>query len=386
VERLSIADALARAKQVSHVAAQFDARVASAAARASGARAIANPTASLGGHFGQNAGGTDEDVIVSQTIELGDKRRQRARAASAEQQAAAFDLAGAQNDLTYTVKAAYFEALRSDAGQQLARTALDNAAKVAQSAELQFTAGDVPRTQVTRSRIEQTRAAQALIAAETDRANRYATLRSLTGMPDTTPLELTDKLAFTPISPEPSTLKAYALAHRPDLQSAARLRAGREAQLHESRAQSQPDFFVEGRHATIDPTVGGSTLRFGILFPLLDYGKNRAEIAGAKAALREQDALEAETRRLAVLDVDIALRNYEQARRAVESFVRGRLSSSQELLDLAQLGYTSGATSLLELLDAQQLFRNEQNDYQRALADYNVAVAAMERAVGGRLP
>jgi len=239
---------------------------------------------------------------------------------------------------------------------------------------------------VTRSKIEQTRAEQALIAAETERANRYATLRSLANLPSDQQLDLTDKLAFTPISATLTSLNTFALEHRPDLQSAARLRASREALLHESRAQSQPDFFVEGRHSTIDPTVGGSTLRFGFLFPLLDFGKNRADISSAKAALKEQDAIAAEARRLALLDVETALRNYEQTRRAVEAFVGGRLSSSQELLNLAQLGYSRGATSLLELLDAQQVYRSEQTDYLRALADYNIAVAALEHAVGGRLP
>ena len=383
---LSLTDAILLAKQRSYVTQQFDARVAGAAARTAGTRAFLNPTVSLGSHVGQDAAGTDEDVVVTQTIELGDKRRQRSRAAFAEQQAATFDRAGAQNDLVYNVKSAYYEALRADASRQLAQTARDNAVKIAQAAELQFTAGDVPRTQVTRSKIEQTRAEQALIAAETERANRYATLRSLANLPSDQQLDLTDKLAFTPISATLTSLNTFALEHRPDLQSAARLRASREALLHESRAQSQPDFFVEGRHSTIDPTVGGSTLRFGFLFPLLDFGKNRADISSAKAALKEQDAIAAEARRLALLDVETALRNYEQTRRAVEAFVGGRLSSSQELLNLAQLGYSRGATSLLELLDAQQVYRSEQTDYLRALADYNIAVAALEHAVGGRLP
>jgi hypothetical protein len=32
------------------------------------------------------------------------------------------------------------------------------------------------------------------------------------------------------------------------------------------------------------------------------------------------------------------------------------------------------------------VYRNEQTDYTRALADYNIALAALERAVGGQLP
>jgi outer membrane protein TolC len=345
-----------------------------------------NPVVSAGGHFGQNAAGTDEDYILSQSFELGDKRHQRVLAARAERDAADFDRSAALNDLIYNVKSAYYEAQRADASRQLARSALDNASKFAQAAQLQFTAGDVPRTQVTRSRIEQNRAEQALAAADTDRANRFATLRSLIHQPETETFDLADSLAFASVNVKLSDLRAFALTHRPDLQSAQKLRASREAQMHGSRAQSQPDLFIEGRHANVNPAQGGDTLRFGLLFPLIDFGRNRADASNAKAALTEQEAVIAEIQRTALLEVETAYRTLQQARQAVESFRGGRLDNSKELVDLAQIGYGQGANTFLELLDAQQVFRNEQTDYTRALADYNIALAALERAVGGQLP
>jgi outer membrane protein TolC len=386
VQSLSLAAALANAQQRSFTGQQFDARFAGAAARLTGAGKLMNPVLSIGGHFGKNAAGTDEDYILSQTFELGDKRRQRVRAAAAEKDAASYDRMAASNDLVNSVKSAYFEAQRADAARQLAQAALDNAKKFAQSAEIQFTAGDVPRTQVTRSKIEQNRAEQALAVAETERSNRFAALRSLMHLPESQAFDLADPLAFVPVSYRLEDLLPYATAHRPDLQSAQKLRASKEAQLHGTRAQSQPDLFVEGRHSDIDPSTGGSTLRFGLLFPILDFGRNRADASSAKAAVTEQDAVIAETRRTALLEVETAFRNLQSARTAVESFRAGRLDSSKELLDLAQLGYSRGANTFLELLDAQQVYRNEQTDYTRALADYNVALAALERAVGGKLP
>lgn len=383
---LSLAGALTFARERSFVSQQYDARVSGAAARLTGAGRLMNPVFSAGGHFGHDAAGTDEDYILSQSFELGDKRRQRVLAARAERDAAALDRTAAQNDLVYNVKSAYYEAQRVDAVRQLTATALENARKFAEAAQLQFTAGDVPRAQVTRSRIEQTRAEQALAVAETDRANRLAALRSLAHLPDSATFDLADTLAFKPVDYRLSDLEAFALAHRPDLQSAQKLRAGRVAQLHGARVQSQPDLFMEARHANIDPAQGGDTFRFGLLFPLLDFGRNRADASSAQAAVAEQDAVVAETRRTALLDVETAYRNLQQARQTIESFQGGRLASSLELLNQAQIGYSSGANTFLELLDAQQVYRNEQTDYTRALADYNIALAALERAVGGQLP
>jgi cobalt-zinc-cadmium efflux system outer membrane protein len=383
---LTLAHALAMARQRSFVSQQSDARVAGAAARLTGAGQLMNPVLSIGGHFGQNAGGTDEDYILSQAFELGDKRRQRILSARAERDAAALDRAAALNDLAFSVKSAYHEAQRADAALGLAQGALDDARKFAQAAEIQLAAGDVPRTQVTRSRIEQYRAEAALAVARAERDDRLAALRSLIHVPDTETIGLAEPPTFSPADYRLPALRSRALSSRPELQSAQKTRAGREAQLHAARVQSQPDLFIEARHSTIDPSEGGNTLRMGLLFPLFDFGRGRADASSAKAALTEQEALVAETSRTVLLEVGTAFRNLQLARQAVESFRSGRLESSRELLDLAQLGYTRGATTFLELLDAQQVYRNEQADYVRAIADYRIALAALERAVGGQLP
>lgn len=383
---LSLPDAIRMAQERSYTSQQYDARAVGAGARAAGAGKLLNPVISIAGHFGNNAAGTDEDYLISQSFELGDKRNQRIRAARADREAATTDRLAARNDLVFSVQSAYYEAQRAESEYQLAQNALTNAQKFAEAARLQFTAGDVARSQVTRSRIEQSRAEQALTVAETERSNRLAALRSLLHMPESGPIKLGTDLAFTPVNFKLSDLTAYALAHRPDLQSDMSLLASKEALLHSSRAQSQPDLFVEARHSNIDPTLGGNTLRIGVLFPFIDYGRNRADSASARAAVVEQEAILSEARRVALLEVETAYRNLEQARRTIESFQGGRLNDSRELVDQAQIGYAQGANTFLELIDAQQVYRAEQTDYTRALAAYNIALAALQRSLGGQLP
>src|SRR5581483_4428869 len=356
---LSLAETVRLALQHSPLAQGAEARARGAEAHLRGAGTLPNPALSLAQPFGKNTGGTDEDILLTQTVELGDKQRQRRRAARAEREAALAERAATTSDLVLTAQTAYYEALRADAERQLAEDALAAAQAFAQAAETQFQAGDVARSNA---------------------------LRSLTGLPEDTALVLTDSLAYAPLSYRLSDLRALALRNRPDLLAAQRLRDSREAALHGARAQSQPDLFLEARHSTLDPTVGGHSLRIGLLFPLFDLGRNRADIQTAQAALQEQDALAREAARTARLEVETAVRNLEQARRTVESFQAGRLQQAKELLEMAQIGYDKGATTYLELLDAQQVYRNEQTAYTRALADYNIAKATLQRAVGGTLP
>lgn len=385
-QQLSLTDAIRLAQTHSPLSQGADARVVGADARLRGAGALPNPSLSLGTHVGKDTGGLDEDILLTQTVELGDKRRQRVRAARAERDAALAERTGTTSDLVFNTQSAYYEALRIDAERQQAMDALATAQAFVKTAETQFQAGDVARSNVVRSQIELARAEQALAAANTERANRYATLKSLTGLPKDVDLTLTDGLAFVPATYRLPDLQAQALRSRPDLLAAQRLRDAREAALHGARVQSQPDLFLEGRHSTLDPTSGGNSLRVGFLFPLFDFGRNRSDAAAAQAALQEQQANLNEALRAAQLDVETAYRDLEQARQTVESFQNGRLQRDKDLLDMAQTGYQHGATTYLELLDAQQVYRTEQTEYARALADYNIARSALQRAVGGVLP
>jgi cobalt-zinc-cadmium efflux system outer membrane protein len=382
---LSLAEANRLSQAASHIGRQFDARFDSAASRVQAAGAVPNPTLQLAQPYGENTGGLDEGIILTQTMELGDKRRQRLRAAEAERAAAQADRLDARTNVQLATETAYFEAERADEDVRTAQENLDSARAFANTADVQYTAGDVPRANVVRSEVEVTRAEQALDTAQTDRENRYATLRSLMGLPHGTPITLTDPLRFEPHEYSLTNLREVALRSRSDIASARRTLEARQALLHGAKAASAPDFFVEARHETLDVTAGGSSVRFGVVFPVADYGRTRSDVNAAKAAVAEQTAVVNEMERTAGLEVETAYRLFDQSRRAVASFEGGRLARSKELLDIAQTGYQHGANTFLELLDAQQIYRAEKAEYSRALAAYNIALATLRHAVGGAL-
>lgn len=386
---LSLADAVRLAHEHSPTVVAAGARVAEAGARLRAAGLPPNPSLAIAHGTGHDAAGLDEDVILGQTLELPGKTGPRVRSARSERAAAIVGQVDAGRDLDFSVRSAYYETLRAEADRQLAANALFSAKTFEAAAQTQFTAGDAPKSNVVRSQIETARAQQALDAAEAERDNRYAALRSLTGLPPDTPVTLTDQLAERSAVYDLTTLQEQALRRRADLLAARHLRRARQADVTGAQAEWQPDLFVEVRKAAILPYTGASngySVRAGITLPLFDLGRNRADVTAAKAALTEQQAALDETTRRALLDVETAYNNYMAAQKAVASFRTGRLDRAKELLDMAQTGYEHGASSYLELLDAQQAYRSEQTDYTRSLADEDIALAALERVVGGTLP
>jgi outer membrane protein, heavy metal efflux system len=224
-----------------------------------------------------------------------------------------------------------------------------------------------------------------MVSAETERDNSYAALGSLVGLPGSD-MQLVDKLVFAAADYKLSGLRELAAASRPDIRAAKSTVDSFRAAVSAVKAESSPDLFLEGRHSSIDPTIGGNSVRLGMTFPLVDLGRRRAEVAAAQAALAEQQAKLDGAVRTAGLEVETSFNSLQQARKNVESFQSGRLQRAADLMDMAQTGYDKGAFTYLEVLDAQNVYRSEQADYDRALAAYNTALAALERSVGGHLP
>lgn len=383
--RLSLAEAIVLAQTHSPLVQEAAARVAGAEAHLRSARALENPTIALAHGLGQNTGGLDEDILIGQTFELSSKRRDRAATAGSQRDAALADQTTSALDLTLSVKSAYYQALRADAQYQLASDALNTARAFSEAAQTQFQAGDVARSNVLRSEIEVARSQQDLSAADADRATSYAALRSLIGDPADTNLVLTDTLAFVPLDSQLHDLQGLALRNRPDLLSGKLTLESLEHAVRSAQDQRKPDLFIEGRHASIAALGNDNSLRVGITMPLFDRGQLQAGVAAAQAAVTEQAARLSEVTRIAELEVEAAFRNLQQARNTVESFQTTRLESAEQLLDMAKTGYEKGGMTYLEVVDALHAYRSEREEYVKALADYDVALASLERAVGGQL-
>lgn len=66
----------------------------------------------------------------------------------------------------------------------------------------------------------------------------------------------------------------------------------------------------------------------------------------------------------------------------VREYQGGILEQSERLAQLARTGYERGATSYLEVLEAQRTLRSTKTDYISALAKYAEAIARLEWATG----
>lgn len=385
---LSLTEALRLAEASQPLPKAASARVEATEARVRLAGKQSNPTIALARPYGSAlTGGFGEDIIVSQAFEPGGVLGPRKRAAQHQQQVAQAERSAAGLDLRRTVTVAYIDCLRAEGEVSQAKAALEATQRFADAARVQFTAGDAPRSNVVRSQIESARFSQTLLQATTDRDNRYAMLRSLIGLPPTTPLVLADTLQSRSTLISLDVAKTLALSQLPEILAARAQLLASAADVASAKGQRLPSVLVEGRRANLNPgQVGYASIRVGVSLPLFDNGRIQADVRAGESSQRGQEFQLKEVERVAVLEVEMALRECEQAQSIVASFEgEGRLMKVKELLEMAQVGYEKGGNGYLEVIDAQRVFASEQVEYIRALASLKTATARLERVIGGPL-
>jgi outer membrane protein len=208
------------------------------------------------------------------------------------------------------------------------------------------------------------------------------------------PIEIEDTLTYEPVSLDSAQLLAEALGNRPELrQSQARLDAAR-AQLSGARAGYLPDLTLSGTAGysgddAFISTDGVSGVAFSDTWAITGqltwnlfqgfFTQNRVKETQAllETARANYDSTELQVRlevEQAYITVVEAAERFSATEKAVES--------AQENLRLAQGRYDAGVGTILDLTEAQLSLTNAEADSVRAVTDYRVGLAVLDRVVG----
>ncbi|HEX4949020.1 MAG TPA: TolC family protein [Blastocatellia bacterium] len=233
--------------------------------------------------------------------------------------------------------------------------------------------------QVTPSLIAQERAVNALpivkASLKPDAApdvEDFASLRNA-------PLQLVFTFDDRPIAQSRSELRAIALRERPDVQAAQNLNAAAFKNISLAQAQRVRDISVgmEFQRVGPDQSVGAT-----VSIPLFRYNNHQADVGQAQALQQSAAAQLKQVETQAITDVEKAYQAYLVARRTLDLFNSQNLTQMDKLRSIAAYSFKEGASSLLELLDAQRSYNQAMTAYNQARSDYQMALWQLEQAIG----
>jgi len=174
---------------------------------------------------------------------------------------------------------------------------------------------------------------------------------------------------------------------RPDIIGAQATLESRQAQVRAISRQRYPDIELQVRRDSFFGQGSSSTaLRAVITIPLFDFGSIGRESKAAQAEVRGQQAQVTLLRQQAAAQVEQALIRIGQQRQTVQNYRAVIVPQTLDLLRKTQVGYAAGASTYLEVLDAQRTLRLVQTEYLQALVGTRTSEAALESALGAAPP
>jgi outer membrane protein TolC len=340
------------------------------------ARALPNPTVST-------VTGVPFQYSATQALDFGPQRLYRTRAAAQGTDASRYDLDDVTRQVTFAVRQAFYDVLLSEALRGLAIERRDIFRQLLAADSVRLRSGDIPERNVTTSEVQLARAEADLTRADASVHAARLALQLQMGMPaPDTGFTVSGALAYRPVAIPVDSLDAIAVANRPDIR-AADLRV---AQARSLASYATADLFptpeISLAYQPAAPYTTGSHLAIGVgvSVPLFYwYGGERAQ---GRAGLEAARIASRRVRAGVGNDVATALDALRASEGLAERYESGLLAKSQAALETARYAYRSGASSLLDLLNAIQTYSDTKAEYDTAVHDYWVSVFALGRAVG----
>ncbi|WP_232351695.1 efflux transporter outer membrane subunit [Inhella proteolytica] len=321
-------------------------------------------------------------------IDLWGKLKNQSEAAQARYLASTEGARAAQLSLVAAVASAHYALQTDEQLLALARRTLESRLESHRLVKLRFDQGAASSLELQGaiSALEATRAA--LAQAERQRAQDEHALVLLTGQSLGPELPAATPLLDQALAPLAAGVRSEQLLQRPDVRQAEAQLIAAEANIGAARAAFFPSIFLSTSAGTASSQLSElfkqSAWSFSgqLLQPLFDAGRNRANLAASQAA---RDAAVAQYDKAVqqafreVADALVARSTLTEQLRAQEA----QAAAEAERLRLVELRFANGASSQLELLDAQRAsFAAQQAALQVRLASLQAGVGLF-RALGG---
>jgi outer membrane protein TolC len=308
------------------------------------------------------------------------------KSAEKQEQAAHLDYQDMRDSVVRQIAAIYLGAEAAAAQTKAAESRVRTAQALYDLAQKQHDAGVATGVDVLRARVTLANEEQVLL--EDRNATRLALLslgRSI-GLDPSTPIELTEDLAYRPLAP-PAIGPAVsgALSTRADYLALAKQRQALLDQQRANHARYLPSLSIDGDYGGIGRTLGQirqTMLVAGTLHVTLFNQDREGEREQIDSRIASVDARIDDLRRGIEQEIRAALLNLETAAEAVDVARQGEELAQREL-KLAGDRFRSGVTDNIEVISAQDALARAQENYISALTQHEDAKISLARALGG---
>lgn len=299
-------------------------------------------------------------------------------------------------DTLLTTRVAYYDILLAAQDIVVREASVDLLSKELVDQQKRFDSGMVPRFNVLRAEVAVANAKPPLIRARNNHRIAKNNLVNLLGydLPrdvwEDIPMVLTDTLEVGDYAIKLPDAVSQALTKRTELGALRKLERLREEDITTARSGRLPTVQGYGGwgwrnrsfSTDITDTIDGWDVGARATWSLFDGFQTSGKVVQAKAAHEKSKVELDETSSRIELEVRTAYSIFIQAREVLESQKKVQ-EQAEEALRLANTRAETGTSTQLDVLNAETALTEARTTQIQAKRDYAVAVARLERAMGG---
>ena len=325
---------------------------------------------------------TEYGVTVQQPLEWPGKRAARRNAADAGLAGATVGLEEAKLNLIAEVKGAFYDLLLAGRTVELLQQNLDIVQEVARIVKARVRSGEGPQFEAVKADVEVLKAKQEITKAKNAVRVKQVGLDTLTAGALGPRYKVQGDFRSLQARLSPEQIASRDLSQHPILKRQGKLVEQAEFTVAKERQGRVPDVTLFGGYTR---ELGREAVVGGVSLPTPLWYRQQGHIATALGTQRKEEAELIRIRNDLTRAINQHAREAETAQEQILVYEEGLLKEAQEALRIAQLSFRQGASSLLDVLDAQRVQRQVVVDYNQARFELSLALTRLERAVGGPL-
>lgn len=323
---------------------------------------------------------TERTVTVEQPLEWQGKRRARQQAADAGAAGANAAVDETRLNVIAETKVAFYQVLFAQRDVELSRQNLTMVEEVLRTVKARVAAGDATVFETMKATVEVQKATKEVARAQNALVVVRAKLDMVTA--GTLGKQFSIHGDFEPLQQglDLEMLSARAIEQHPTLRRLTKLVEQAEFSTTLEKESRIPNVTVQGNYHR---EAGDESVTAGLSVPLPLWYRRQGEIETALGARHRAEAERLRAQNELSQAITQHVQDVRTATEQLQVFETGLLKQAEQTLRVARISFKQGVASLLDLLDSQRVYRQTLLEYVQARADLSIALARLERAVGG---
>jgi len=289
----------------------------------------------------------------------------------------------------FNAKKAFYGYLLTKDFVKVAEEAVDVAEKHLKNVKSLYGVGMASKFDLLRSEVQVANLKPQLIKARNNLKIAELSLITLLGLDLSQPIEIKGYLSYEPFEPDLEESVSKAMLKRPEItqlkyqkQMAGQgLKLARASNLPSFALSATYNFWADQLNFRKDTWQSFYTVNLVFTVPLFNGFATSARVAQSKAMIKELGFTQKGLIDIIKFEVRKAILRLQEAKESLLSQEKN-VEQAQESLRIAELNFSEGLATTLDISSAQAALSQAKTNYSQALYDYVMSLAELDKAMG----